>query len=128
MQPGYCALCVHAVATSRALAPRRRRNVTGKTIADRAKNTEGYITIPALHTSKITPVSSALHGEILLTKAQEFARLPDTVSKFYERTISESLFFGEFALGVTATFAPALPGAGQKSLYRPTGKTVHPKS
>jgi hypothetical protein len=33
-----------------------RCNITGKTFADRAKNTEGYITIPALHTSKIAPV------------------------------------------------------------------------
>ena len=33
-----------------------RCNITGKTVTDRAKNTEGYITIPALHTSKIAPV------------------------------------------------------------------------
>jgi hypothetical protein len=33
-----------------------RCNITGKTFADRAKNTEGYITITALHTSKIAPV------------------------------------------------------------------------
>ena len=33
-----------------------RCNITGKAFADRAKNTEGYITIPALHTSKIAPV------------------------------------------------------------------------
>ena len=33
-----------------------RCNITCKTVTDRAKNTEGYITIPALHTSKIAPV------------------------------------------------------------------------
>jgi hypothetical protein len=58
-----------------------RCDITGKTIADRAKNTEGYIPIPALHASKITPVQSALHGEILLTKAQELPRSPETPSK-----------------------------------------------
>jgi hypothetical protein len=33
-----------------------RCNITCKTVTDRAKNTKGYITIPALHTSKIAPV------------------------------------------------------------------------
>ena len=44
-----------------------RCDIAGKTIADRAKNTEGDVTIPAFYASEIAPVQSALRCETLLT-------------------------------------------------------------
>jgi hypothetical protein len=37
-----------------------RCDITGKTFADRAKNTERYIAIPPFNLSQIAPVESAL--------------------------------------------------------------------
>lgn len=57
-------------------------NITLKALADGTKYTEGNIAISSLHSSQVTPVQSALRGEIPLGEAQEFPSSLDTVSKY----------------------------------------------
>jgi hypothetical protein len=57
------------------------RDIAGETIADRAKNTEGYIAIPAFHTSQIASIQSAFGCETLLAQSQKLPRPPDTASE-----------------------------------------------
>jgi hypothetical protein len=66
-----------------------RRDITGENFADRAKNSEGYITIPALQTSEIAPLQPTLRGETLLAKAQKLPRPPNTTSKSRELNFFE---------------------------------------
>ena len=57
-------------------------DITRKGLADGTKYTEGHIAVPSLHSSQVTPVQSALGGEIPLGEAQEFPSSLDTASKY----------------------------------------------
>jgi hypothetical protein len=56
-------------------------DITGKTFADRAKNTERYIAIPPFNLSQIAPVQSALGRKNVLTIPQENPFATNTKSK-----------------------------------------------